>query len=155
LERIISKPLLHFCYPSGVYGRHHAEWLAALGLTSATTIDPGLNYRDTSPFALRRVVDGEPVSDIELEAEMAGFMELVRAVRGKRLFSRLTRAVHGARRRDHVEEVRGERGADFYDRVHAETDNLHSHSIFYPLFREVANNIRQHGSRSILEVGCG
>src|SRR5262249_34248452 len=85
LERIISKPLLHFCYPSGVYGRHHAEWLAALGLTSATTIDPGLNYRDTSPFALRRVVDGEPVSDIEFEAEMTGFMELVRAVRGKRL----------------------------------------------------------------------
>jgi peptidoglycan/xylan/chitin deacetylase (PgdA/CDA1 family) len=55
LERIVSQPLLHFCYPSGVYGPHHAEWLTALGLTSATTIDPGLNYPDTSPFALRRM----------------------------------------------------------------------------------------------------
>jgi peptidoglycan/xylan/chitin deacetylase (PgdA/CDA1 family)/SAM-dependent methyltransferase len=163
LERFVSQPLLHFCYPSGVYGRHHAEWLTELGLTSATTIDPGLNYPDTSPFALRRMVDSESVSDIEFEAEMTGFMEFVRAAREKRLFSRLRRAVHAARRRDHVspkiddvrQSNRPERGADFYDRVHAESDNPCSHAIFYPLFREVLNNIGQHGSRSILEVGCG
>ena len=87
LEPIISHPLEHFCYPSGVYAPHQAEWLAALQVKSATTIDPGLNFADTSPFALRRLLDGHPVSDIEFEAEITGFMEMIRALRGGRLIS--------------------------------------------------------------------
>ncbi len=81
LQRVVSSPLEHFCYPSGVYGLHQAEWLAKLGVKSATTIEPGLNYRDTSLFALRRLVDGGRVSDIEFAAEMTGFMEVVRSLR--------------------------------------------------------------------------
>jgi peptidoglycan/xylan/chitin deacetylase (PgdA/CDA1 family) len=81
LQPVVSYPLEHFCYPSGVYGLHQAEWLAGLGVKSATTIDPGLNYSHTSRFALRRLVDGGPVSDIEFAAEMTGFMELVRSLR--------------------------------------------------------------------------
>jgi len=81
LQRAVAGPLQHFCYPSGVYGLHQAEWLARLGVKSATTIDPGLNYSDTSPFALRRLVDGGSVSDIEFDAEMTGFMEVVRSLR--------------------------------------------------------------------------
>jgi peptidoglycan/xylan/chitin deacetylase (PgdA/CDA1 family) len=81
LQRAVSYPLEHFCYPSGVYGLHQAEWLAELGVKSATTIEPGLNYRHTSHFALRRLVDGGPVSDIEFAAEMTGFMEVVRLLR--------------------------------------------------------------------------
>jgi peptidoglycan/xylan/chitin deacetylase (PgdA/CDA1 family) len=81
LQRAVSSPLEHFCYPSGVYGLHQAEWLAKLGIKSATTIEPGLNYRDTPRFALRRLVDGGRVSDIEFAAEMTGFMEVVRVLR--------------------------------------------------------------------------
>src|SRR5262249_5330720 len=81
LEQVVSYPLEHFCYPSGVYGLHQAEWLAALGIKSATTIEPGLNYSDTRRFALRRLVDGGPVSNIEFAAEMSGFMEVVRSFR--------------------------------------------------------------------------
>jgi peptidoglycan/xylan/chitin deacetylase (PgdA/CDA1 family) len=81
LQRVVSYPLEHFCYPSGVYGLHQAVWLAELGVKSATTIEPGLNYCDTSRFALRRLVDGGPVSEIEFAAEMTGFMELVRLLR--------------------------------------------------------------------------
>jgi peptidoglycan/xylan/chitin deacetylase (PgdA/CDA1 family) len=81
LQRVVSTPLEHFCYPSGVYGPHQAEWLADLGVKSATTIEPGLNYHDTPRFALRRLVDGGRVSDIEFAAEMAGFMEIVRLLR--------------------------------------------------------------------------
>ena len=88
LQPIVSHPLEHFCYPSGVYGLHQAEWLAALGVKSATTIDPGLNFADTSRFALRRIVDGGKVSDIEFAAEMTGFMEAVRWFRHRRIFSR-------------------------------------------------------------------
>jgi len=81
LQPVVSYPLEHFCYPSGVYGLHQAEWLAELGVKSATTIDPGLNYSHTSRFALRRLVDGGSVSDIEFAAELTGFMELVRSLR--------------------------------------------------------------------------
>ncbi len=100
LQRVVSYPLEHFCYPSGVYGLHQAEWLAELGVKSATTIDPGLNYSHTSRFALRRMVDGGRVSDIEFAAEMAGFMELVRLLRDR------LRAVRGmmARKRVHRSE---------------------------------------------------
>jgi len=91
LENVVSRPLEHFCYPSGIYGPHQGEWLAALGVKSATTIEPGLNYPDTPRFALRRLVDGHPVSDIEFEAEMTGFMEIVRALRERRLFRMLRR----------------------------------------------------------------
>jgi peptidoglycan/xylan/chitin deacetylase (PgdA/CDA1 family) len=91
LERFVSRPLEHFCYPSGVYGLHQGEWLAALGVRSATTIEPGLNYRDTSRFALRRLVDGHPVSDVEFAAELTGFMEIVRGLRRRWLFSMLRR----------------------------------------------------------------
>jgi hypothetical protein len=86
LEPIVSHPLEHFCYPSGVYGLHQGVWLAALGVKSATTIDPGFNYADTPRFALRRVVDGGPVSDIEFAAEMTGFMEVIRWLRQRRRF---------------------------------------------------------------------
>ena len=81
LQRVVANPLEHFCYPSGVFGLHQAEWLAGLGVKSATTIEPGLNYGDTPRFALRRLVDGGPVSDIEFAAEMTGFMEVVRLLR--------------------------------------------------------------------------
>lgn len=81
LQRVVSYPLEHFCYPSGVHGPHQAEWLAELGVKSATTIEPGLNYGHTSRFALHRLVDGGTVSDIEFAAEMTGFMEVVRWLR--------------------------------------------------------------------------
>jgi peptidoglycan/xylan/chitin deacetylase (PgdA/CDA1 family) len=89
LERVIPHALEHFCYPSGVYGLHQAEWLAGVGVKSATTIEPGLNYADTPRFALRRTVDGGPVSDIEFAAEMTGFMEILRSLCDRRLFSSL------------------------------------------------------------------
>src|SRR6516225_946913 len=91
LEKVVSHPLEHFCYPSGIHGPHQGGWLAVLGVKSATTIEPGLNYPNTPRFALRRLMDGHPVSDIEFEAEMTGFMEIVRALRERRFFRMLRR----------------------------------------------------------------
>jgi hypothetical protein len=48
-----------------------------------------LNFADTPRFALRRMVDGDRVSDIEFAAEMTGFMEIIRWLRQRRLFSML------------------------------------------------------------------
>jgi hypothetical protein len=103
LERIVSDVLEHFCYPSGVHAPHQGDWLAALGVKSATTIEPGLNYVDTPRFMLRRLMDGHPVSDIEFEAEITGFMEIVRALRERRLFAMVRRRFRPTSwRREHL-----------------------------------------------------
>jgi peptidoglycan/xylan/chitin deacetylase (PgdA/CDA1 family) len=106
LARVVHHPLEHFCYPSGVHGLHQGEWLAALGVKSATTIEPGLNFADTPRFALRRVVDGAPVSDIEFAAEMTGFMELVRSLRRGRLSWMIWRSLKSGTRRPQLRASR-------------------------------------------------
>jgi peptidoglycan/xylan/chitin deacetylase (PgdA/CDA1 family) len=71
----------HFCYPSGEYSPWHPEWLARLGVVSATTCDPGFNDSGDSPLLLKRYLDSEYTSDIEFEAEITGVRELLRRMR--------------------------------------------------------------------------
>jgi peptidoglycan/xylan/chitin deacetylase (PgdA/CDA1 family) len=71
----------HFCYPSGEYSPLHPEWLARLGVVSATTCDSGLNGSDNSLLLLKRYLDSEYTSDIEFEAEITGVRELLRRMR--------------------------------------------------------------------------
>src|SRR5260370_36886772 len=81
LEPLAGKRLRHLCYPSGIWSHQHWPWLEALGILPATTCDPGLNYADTPRLGLRRFLDGENISQIEFEAELSGFSELLRSVR--------------------------------------------------------------------------
>ena len=46
-------------------------------------------------------------------------------------------------------------GPDFYDSMHAKIDPSVTRTRYDRLFRKVVANIRNHGSSSILEVGCG
>jgi SAM-dependent methyltransferase len=46
-------------------------------------------------------------------------------------------------------------GPDFYDRMHAGVDRAGSGTRYDALFRQIVDNIGKHGSRAILEVGCG
>jgi len=71
----------HFCYPSGKYTARHFDWLARLGISSATTCDPGFNGPGTPPLRLHRYLDNELTSDIEFEAEVVGVRELLRRTR--------------------------------------------------------------------------
>lgn len=71
----------HFCYPSGIWSPEHWQWLREAGVESAVTCEAGLNYPDTPRYALRRVLDAENVSAIEFEAEMSGYLDLIRRVR--------------------------------------------------------------------------
>ena len=71
----------HFCYPSGEYSAWHPEWLARLGVVSATTCDSGFNNSGDSLLLLNRYLDSEFTSDIEFEAEVTGFRELLRRMR--------------------------------------------------------------------------
>ena len=81
LEPLAGKKLQHLCYPSGIWSPQHWPWLETLGILTATTCDPGLNYAQTPRLGLRRFLDGENVSQIEFEAELSGFSEFLRSAR--------------------------------------------------------------------------
>jgi peptidoglycan/xylan/chitin deacetylase (PgdA/CDA1 family) len=91
LEPLTGRRLEHFCYPSGFWSERQWPWLAAGGFKSATTCEPGFNYAETPPLALRRFLDGEQISDLEFEAEMCGYKELLRRGRAglRRALARL------------------------------------------------------------------
>jgi peptidoglycan/xylan/chitin deacetylase (PgdA/CDA1 family) len=81
LERIVHGPLQHLCYPSGKFHPSQFPLLQKLGVKSATTCLSGFNYPDTERFALRRFLDGENITQLEFEAELSGFLELMRKFR--------------------------------------------------------------------------
>lgn len=81
IEPIVGHRLRHFCYPSGLWSRSQWPILREEGVETATTIEPGLVYADTPRLALSRILDSEEVSEIEFEAEIYGFSELLRRLR--------------------------------------------------------------------------
>lgn len=80
LKKIADCDLRHFCYPSGVYSERSIEFLKRLGIVSATTTDPGFNSDKSPEYELTRFLDSENVTDLEFEAELTGFFELIRKV---------------------------------------------------------------------------
>lgn len=68
----------HFAYPSGEHRRQSADTLEQLGIASSTTLEFGLASPHTSRQMLPRFTDGEQVSELEFEAFLSGFMEIVR-----------------------------------------------------------------------------
>lgn len=83
LESIPGVSARHFCYPSGEWAGEQWPWLEAAQVQSAVTCDPGLNDAETPRFGLRRFLDADTTAQIEFEAEMYGFTEILR-----RLFKR-------------------------------------------------------------------
>lgn len=77
----VRNRLEHFCYPGGLYTREMFQYLEQCGVASAVTTKIGLVDYNTSHFELNRILDGETISLIEFEAELSGFMELVRKAR--------------------------------------------------------------------------
>lgn len=74
--------LRQFCYPSGVHHPQAFAPLAALGVATATTTVFGLADAATHPMALPRILDGQSMSDLALEARLSGFWFLLnRALR--------------------------------------------------------------------------
>jgi peptidoglycan/xylan/chitin deacetylase (PgdA/CDA1 family) len=76
-----SESLVHFCYPSGEYVPQAFPALRSAAIASATTTEAGLNAPGSEPLALRRILDCESMTDIELEARLSGFWHLVSRVR--------------------------------------------------------------------------
>jgi peptidoglycan/xylan/chitin deacetylase (PgdA/CDA1 family) len=81
LEPLLGKTLVHFCYPSGIWAKEQWPWLAETAMRSAVTCDLGLNFGKTPRYGLKRIGDDEGLSQIEFEAEVSGFAEVLRVMR--------------------------------------------------------------------------
>jgi hypothetical protein len=67
-----SEPLVHFCYPSGVFSPMLTEWLDLHGVRSATTCEPGYATRHTPRLAIPRYIDTMAVSADTFRARVSG-----------------------------------------------------------------------------------
>jgi peptidoglycan/xylan/chitin deacetylase (PgdA/CDA1 family) len=83
LSRYASGPFRHLCYPSGEYDRRAFQLLGSLGIESATTTRPGTNTAATPALELRRFLDSEEFSQIRFEAEVSGFLDVIRRIAGR------------------------------------------------------------------------
>ncbi|MEZ5529342.1 MAG: polysaccharide deacetylase family protein [Porticoccaceae bacterium] len=78
LQPLTRGNLTQFCYPSGEYDPSLWPMMSELGVESATTTESGLVDKASHPYALPRILDGEAVSELEFEAELSGFNEVLR-----------------------------------------------------------------------------
>jgi len=76
--------LIHFCFPNGEYHMSNLEVLAAANVKSATTTRIGLHRPGSNLLKINRILDGENLSFIELEAELSGFNTFIKFLKGDR-----------------------------------------------------------------------
>ncbi len=69
----------HFCYPNGAVEAKHLLWLRELGITSATTCQPGIAGPDDDALLLPRFQDSSLVSDLTFEGWSTGFVPFAAA----------------------------------------------------------------------------
>ena len=74
-------PLDHFCFPGGGNHPSAAQLLASAGIRSATLVEEGLNPPGTSPYQLKRLLDGRQVGDATFDAYLAGTLHYLSTAR--------------------------------------------------------------------------
>jgi peptidoglycan/xylan/chitin deacetylase (PgdA/CDA1 family) len=79
LEAITKTHTSHFCYPSGDYDLMFLPWLAAQGVISATTCDPGLASTRSQSLLLPRFIDATAQTPLEFEGWLTGVGALLAA----------------------------------------------------------------------------
>jgi len=78
----LATKMTHFCYPSGNWNKEHWPILEKNDIYTATTCESALINYNTPNYSLNRILDSSRVSQIEFEAEISGFNELIRVIRG-------------------------------------------------------------------------
>lgn len=79
-KHFIVKPS-HFCYPSGLWDKSQWALLDSMHVKSSATCLPGLNSHKTPRHAIRRFLDGENIHQLEFEAALCGFSDLISKLR--------------------------------------------------------------------------
>jgi peptidoglycan/xylan/chitin deacetylase (PgdA/CDA1 family) len=72
IEALTGEPANHFCYPSGTHRPQFERWLAAEGVLSATTCEPGIATRASNRFRLPRLLDHSTLTAVEFDAWLCG-----------------------------------------------------------------------------------
>ena len=78
-----SNPLVHFCYPSGIWSPEHLPELEAIGIKTATTLDEGINAKTEHPLKLKRSLMMDTRTLDHFIANISGVLEALRRVIGK------------------------------------------------------------------------
>lgn len=78
-----SNPLVHFCYPSGVWSPEHIPELDKIGIKTATTLDEGLNVKTEHPLKLKRNLVMDNRSLDHFVVTISGVLDTLRRVTGK------------------------------------------------------------------------
>jgi len=81
LGELVAEPPRHFCYPSGHWSPMHDAPLRECGVVSATTCESGLATRETHPYRIPRVLDGENLTQLDFESELSGFADALRWIK--------------------------------------------------------------------------
>jgi len=76
IKTYTGKDPAHFCYPSGEFHLEVLPWLAAAGIESATTCEPGIAAPSSDHLLLPRFVDTSTHTQIEFEAWVSGCASL-------------------------------------------------------------------------------
>lgn len=72
MEAILGATPVDFCYPSGVWRAGYPQWLAELGVRSATTARAALASPESDIMLLPRVVDSASLNELEFEGWLTG-----------------------------------------------------------------------------------
>lgn len=86
IAQLTNRPrdeLVHFCYPSGLFHPSVFPVLREAGIVSATTTEFGLNPPGSDPLALRRILDCNSMTELEIEARLSGFWGIARALKNR------------------------------------------------------------------------
>jgi len=81
LSPYVKNRLEHFCYPSGQHNPICESVLKTVGVSSATTCEPGFVTKKTNIYYLPRFLDLANIPQIVFEAELCGVLNLLRKTR--------------------------------------------------------------------------
>ncbi|ALS97660.1 polysaccharide deacetylase family protein [Lacimicrobium alkaliphilum] len=80
IVEMTGKQPKHFCYPRGEFREEQLKVLSDMGIQSATTTDNELCSIKHHTYKLPRIMDNDNISELEFEAEISGFMTLLRGL---------------------------------------------------------------------------
>jgi len=72
LEQQLGRAVDVFCYPAGLFGERERGLAATAGFRAAVSCEPGVNTRETDPFALRRIQVDARDSLLDVRAKVSG-----------------------------------------------------------------------------------
>lgn len=73
--------LRHLCYPSGACSKELGPFFDEIGVSSCTTVEQAIAFKNDDAHFLPRIMDGEHLSLLDFEAELSGVMEIMRMTR--------------------------------------------------------------------------